>query len=241
MAKENTLTKEVSVKGIRSTNAFRQNLRRAKKKAQTAREKRTHSKTVRRKRTKICLLQSKQPKKVTDKQSEKNATRKPTRTLKQNGRNRNSGRGGLSKKSNKTQKKPRRVRWRDQETGTSLVSYSESGDKSSMVVRDSPLFRAQKPLRMRFTQKRHRKQKTPVHAGQETNIVVKWRIHEDAEKAPKDTFKDVVVISDITPDEASKRLSDVGIETSRRTPPDLITRLAILSSGLGNDSVQTRG
>jgi hypothetical protein len=94
---------------------------------------------------------------------------------------------------------------------------------------------------MRFTQKRHRKQKTPVHAGQETNIVVKWRIHEDAEKETKDAFKDVVVISDITPDEASKRLSDVGIETSRRTPPDLITRLAILSSGLGNDSVQTRG
>lgn len=222
-----TSLKEVSVTGARSSNAFRQNLRRAKNKAKTSRDKRRHIQTKRRARTKIRLN-------IKDTLSGKGRSRVHTRKksiLKTKEQIKGPQRG-------KTLKRHRKVRWKDQETGASLVSYSNTGGE--LVTRESPLFRKQRPLRMRFTQKRRHKE--DEDASRETNIVVRWKIHDEPKSSIEDDILgDVETISNMDVEEASKRLREVGIETDRKAPIDLIKNLAILSHGLDNGSIQTRG
>lgn len=214
MPKE-TLLKEISVEGVRSSNAFRQNLRRAKNRAKSTRERRTQTRRTRHPRTKIRL-------KVKNKTKDHKLPTLQTKKQK-------------LKMKRKTLKRPRRVRWKDQETGTSLVSYSEETD--DFKVRESPLFRSQKPLRMRFTQKR-RRQSRPINIPRETNIIVRWKVHDDPVPG---VMEDVEVIENIDSSEASKRLREVGIEPDRKAPLDLIKHLAILSHGFENGAIQSRG
>lgn len=236
--------KEVSVKGAKASNSFRQNIRRAKNKAKTTREKRTHTRK-RRPRTKIQLTM-----KSTTKPKPKRKRRKITSVGTSSSVNKSSSVGTsrvtsqtkknsiLRRKQAKTQKRPRRVRWKDQVTGASLVSC-EQGTHNDYTIRDSPLFRNQKPLRMKYTQKRRKK--TPPVASQNTptNIVVRWKIHDDTKGV--DVLDDVEVIHEMNAEEASKRLKEVGIDTNRKAPLDLIKNLAILSHGFGTGSIQTRG
>ena len=140
----------------------------------------------------------------------------------------------------KTLKRPRKVRWKDQETGSSLVSYNHT--KGDFIARDSPLFRNQRPLRMRFTQKRQNRNNRYTGDNDETNIIVQWKIHDEpVEHIKSDILSDVESIEYTDVDKASKRLKEVGIETDRTAPVDLIKNLAILSHGLDNGAIQTRG
>ena len=227
--------KEVSVKGVRSSNSFRQNLRRAKNKAKSSREKRTLTQKNRRTRTKIRLTMKDthhgkgrtktKPTQVKNKpfQTKKRSILKPKYTPK-----------------GKTLKRPRRVRWKDQETGSSLVTYNSN--KGEFTSRESPLFRNQRPLRMRFTQKRNHRDRDDEDNDRETNIVVRWKIHDEPKGYVKDDIlDDVEQIGEMNVEEASKRLREVGIETDRKAPVDLIKNLAILSHGLDNGAIQTRG
>lgn len=230
--------KEVSVKGAKASNSFRQNIRRAKNKAKTTREKRTHTRK-RRPRTKIQLTM-----KATTKPKPKRKRRKITSTGKSSsvGTSRitthTKKNSILRRKQAKTQKRPRRVRWKDQVTGASLVSC-EQGTHNDYTIRDSPLFRNQKPLRMRYTQKRRKKTPTVASHNTPTNIVVRWKIHDDTKGV--DVLDDVEVIHEMNAEEANKRLKEVGIDTNRKAPLDLIKNLAILSHGFGTGSIQTRG
>jgi len=221
--------KEVSVKGVRSSNAFRQNLRRAKNKAKTSREKRMRTQKNRRTRTKIRLT-------MKDTHSGKGRAHtkiKPSQTRKK------SILKSKVTSHGKTLKRHRKVRWKDQETGASLVSYSHT--KGDFISRESPLFRNQRPLRMRFTQKR-RQRDGEEDNDRETNIVVRWNIHDEPKSSVKDDILgDAVTIGEMNVEEASKRLREVGIETDRNAPVDLIKNLAILSNGLDSGAIQARG
>jgi hypothetical protein len=143
-------------------------------------------------------------------------------------------------KGGKTLKRPRRVRWKDQETGSSLVSYSHN--TGEFTTRESPLFRNQRPLRMRFTQKRKRRHEDEEDNSRETNIVVRWKIHDDPSGSiTDDILGDAETLEYTDVEKASKRLREVGIEPDRKAPVDLIKNLAIISYGLDRGAIQTRG
>lgn len=229
--------KEVSVKGVRSSNAFRQNLRRAKNKAKSSREKRTHTQKNRRTRTKIRLT-------LKDTHHGKGRTQNKIKHLEEKAKSFQTKKRSILKPKEtpkgKTLKRHRRVRWKDQETGSSLVSYNSN--QGEFTSRESPLFRNQRPLRMRFTQKRHHRDRDDDGNDRETNIVVRWKIHDEPKSSVKDDILgDAVTIGEMNVEEASKRLREVGIETDRNAPVDLIKNLAILSNGLDSGSIQARG
>jgi hypothetical protein len=219
--------KEVSVAGTRSSNSFRQNLRRAKKKAKESKDKRKHkkNKTQKKKRTKIRLKHTSQTggKHTSSKIPKKHKSKTKKRSILK------------SKYTNKTLKKSRNVRWRD-EHGDSLTSFSDDHEhKHKTSFSDEPPLLTPEPLTsFRHTQKNNSNRFSDDDEI-ERNIVVKWKIDDDKSKKP--TLDDIT--EDLNEGEPSNRLKEAGINTDRSAPKNLIEKLAILSYDLPNGSIQS--
>ena len=265
---EGPATKEVSVQGIRSSNAFKQNLRRARAAASKTKRKRKHLPGRKnRPRTKIRLTMknkstnpSNPPQKDTNTQSKD--TNQPVRKMKKRSRRVlshkdlkaipktrpvQSGRGVTKKrgvlKHGKTVRKEKRVRWKDQETGSSLVAYSDSG-LQGFRVNENPLMKDDEPMRLRVSQTRKRSQsRTTNHTfrkedDEPINIRFQWSM--GTEEVPQE---DVIgnEVEEIPPEQARERLKGTGIELSKSAPPDLISTLVGITEDFGNGTIQKKG
>lgn len=267
-----TPTKLVSLAGIKSSNSFRQNLRKARSVAKSSKEKRTRKKKIRskirlhnitRKGNKIHtnpkdvkqtpkVSSHIQPAKVIQNEltsvgnKRQSLTKKRVRQI--NTPEQLSGivekpviasqtKKGILNVHNKTHKKDRKVRWLDQETGSSLASYRDAYAGKSFSE-DTKLFNETPGMRLHHTRKRSRDDDEDERECDSDDTfgtikMVVCPLNDDT--TTEDVIGDIVDIDEPT---TSERLRSKGIIHNNKSPPDLIHRLLQLSDEFGG-TIQT--